>query len=122
MLSNSIAPSFKGVKYYNYNKDVVNAYFNYRMHCDGTSPSKIEKLIKKQEDNPNHIIMDYYAVDGGNSVCESATVNGKKFERRKFESVYHMMKRAASYADSLRNKETLPVENADRLSDFQVTA
>ena len=122
MFSNSVSPSFKGVKYYNYNNDVINSYFNYRMKCDGTSVSKVEKLLRKQEDNPNHIIMDYKAIDGGHSVCESATVGDKKFVRRKFESVYHMMKRAASYADSLRNKETLPIENADRLSDFQVTA
>lgn len=122
MFSNSMTPSFKGVKYYNYNKDVINSYFNYRMKCDGTSVSKVKKILDKQSDNPNHIIIDYKAIDGGHSVSESATVNGKKFERRKFESVYHMLKRAANYADSLRGKDVAPIENADRLSDFLVNA
>jgi len=120
MSFNSISPSFKGVKYYNYNKDVINTYFNYRIHCDGTSQSKIEKLLQQQDSNPNHIIIDYKAINNGHDVEESATVNGKKFARRKFESVYHMMKRAASYANSLRGKDVMPIENADRLSSFEI--
>ena len=114
------SPSFKGVKYYNYNNDVVNTWFNYRMKQDRSSISQIERIVQKQKDNPHHIILDYYANGDSNNVVEKATVDGKDFVRFKFESVRHMLKRAANYADSLRKTPAQPLENENRLNDFVV--
>lgn len=117
-MSNNI--NFKGIKYYNYNKDVVNAYFNYRLKCDRTKNNRIEKLIEEQKNNPHDIILTYH-VNPNNStqIIEKATVDGVDFVRKKFESVYSMMKRAAKYANKQQKKEMpVNIEAPDRLQHF----
>ena len=120
-MHNSInSPSFTGVKYYNYNKSIIGSWFNYRLKQDGSSISKVEKILTKQKDNPHHIILDYGSVGDSNDIYEKATVNGRDFVRRKFESFRHMLKRAANYADSLRKTPAEKLPNEDRLSDFVI--
>ena len=117
-MNNSInSPSFTGVKYYNYNGGVVNSWFNYRMRCDSSSINKVRNIIEKQKNNPHHIILDYHSTES-NKVIEKATVNGKEFVKRQYESFRHMLKRAADYADSLRKTPAKSLENENRLSDF----
>ena len=112
------SPSFQGVKYYNYNKDVINSWFNYQMKQDGSSSKKVAKILKEQQDNPHHIILDYSAKEDGEEVLEKATVDGKEFVRAKFESFSHMLTRAAKYANSIKNSSVQPLEDEHRLSDF----
>lgn len=121
-IQNNISPTFKGIKYYNYNDTVVNTYFNYKIAKGGFFQKKaIANIMKQQENNPHHIILDYRAIDEGNSVQESAIVDGKEFIRKRFEKVSSMIKRAAKYANKLnKNNEVAQIPHSDRLNDFKL--
>lgn len=115
--NNTSSQNFSGIKYRYH--DVVNTWYNYKIKQGGRfAPSKMEKLIEAQKDNPYHVVLNYQG--DGKTVKEFATVNGKEFVRGRFESMISMIKRAVNYADALKKKgDEAPLELSG-LKDFRL--
>ena len=82
---------------------VVNNYYKFRLREEGKRAcAKMAEIIKKQEKNPYHIVLDYMAI--GNSIKNFILVNGKEFEKKPYESFINFVRRSAKYADSVNAK------------------
>ena len=116
-VNNVNSTNFKAVKYRYHS--VVETWYNVRIKQNGSRAiSKVSNIIKQQQNNPFHIILDYAGND--KSVKEFVRVNGKEFVKRRFESIEKLLKRAASYSDKLnKSSKEKPLE-LDGLKDFNI--
>lgn len=120
MSNNLNSVSFTGFKYCPLGAgDVVNTYFNYRIVQNGKgAKNKIAKLLKAQENNPHHIILDYRGIEDSHEIMEKAIVDGKEFIRKPFESIFSLFKRAAKYADKIKKEPVQKHLYEKHLRDF----